>query len=114
MNNMKSAMVLCLAFALSGCGGIGLWPFGGNSTMPSQNKLLNATQYLCKGGKSFHVRMLDNGNAAWIIYPDREVRFDKAGSRYMRDASVFEFNGNQATLQDGPTVSFTDCKATDK
>lgn len=62
--------------------------------------------------------MLDNGNAAWIIYPDREVRFDKAGAssgvRYGNGSSVLDINGNQTALQDGPAISFTGCKAADK
>ena len=112
------AISLCLALAMSGCGGVSVWPFGGDKTPDRPSRLLNSTQYVCTGGKSFNVRMIDNGSAAWIIFPEREVRFDKdgnsPGTRYRKGAAVLELNGNQATLHDGPTLSFTDCKAAEK
>ncbi len=109
---------LCLTLLLSGCGSLDLWPFGGDQAQVRTSRPPNATHYLCKGGKSFYVRLLDNGNAAWIIYPDREVRFDKAGAtpgaRYSNGSSVLEVTGDQAALQDGPGISYTDCKVSDK
>ena len=109
---------LCLALLLSGCGSLNLWPFGGNGATERSGRPANATQYVCKGGKNFYVRMLDNGNAAWIIYAEREFRLDKveskAGMRYSNGIAVLEFNGNQVSLQDGPTISVTDCKDSGK
>ena len=103
---------VCLSLLLAGCGGVNVWPFGGEkerSRAPS-----NATEYQCIGGKRFYVRYLDNGGAVWLIYPDREVRLDKvaaAGTRYSNGIAVLDINGNEATLADGPTISFAGCKA---
>ena len=109
---------LVLALTVSGCGSLDFWPFGRDKVAQMRSsRPANATRYSCTGGKSFYLRMLDNGNAAWIIYPDREVRFDKQGAapgnRYGNGSSVLEINGSQATLQDGPAISFTDCKVSD-
>ena len=112
------AAILWLALALAGCGGISIWPFAGDAAPDRPSRLLNSTRYVCSGGKSFNVRMIDTGNAAWIIFPEREVRFDKAvnspGTRYVKGAAVLELNCNQASLQDGPTLSFTNCQAAEK
>ena len=102
---------------LSGCGGFNVWPFGGED----QDKSLvpaNATEYKCDQGKRFYVRYMDNGNAAWLILPDREVSLPKvasaAGTRYSNGISVLNINGNEATLEDGATKPFTGCKAAGK
>lgn len=75
----------------------------------------NSTEYQCNGGKRFYVRYLDNGAAAWLIYPDREVRLDKvnstAGARYSNGIAMLEINGNEATLADGPAIAYTGCKS---
>ena len=106
---------ICLTLLLSGCGGLNLWPFGGHGGAGRSGRPANATQYVCGGGKTFYVRMLDNGNAAWVIYAEREFRLDKAesktGARYSNGVAVLEINGNQVALQDGPNISLPDCKA---
>ena len=77
-------------------------------------KPANATEYLCEGNKRFFVRMLDKGNAAWLIYPDREVRLEKSSkgsSVYTNSVAVLEINGTEATLKDGPSINYAECKA---
>jgi|SRR3989338_7330341 len=106
-----------LLLLVSGCGGVNLWPFdgaksGGQSPTPS-----NATKYQCDGGKHFYVRYIDNGNAVWLIYPDREVSLAKAsgpGTSYSNGVAVLNVNGNEATLTDGPAISFSGCKVVGK
>ena len=109
---------ICLTLLLSGCGSLNLWPFGGSHATERSGRPANATEYACKGGKNFYVRMLENDAAVWLIYPGREVRLDKveskAGMRYSNGIAVLEFNGNQVSLQDGPTISVTDCKDSGK
>ncbi|MGE5027578.1 MAG: MliC family protein [Betaproteobacteria bacterium] len=106
---------LCLL--LSGCGSVNvnLWPFGGDGAQDRPLVPANATEYQCGNGKRFYVRSLDNGAAAWLIYPDRQVRLDKvksaAGERYSNGIAMLEINGDEATLTDGPAISFTGCKA---
>ena len=75
----------------------------------------NSVEYRCDAGKSFFVRMADGGAAAWVIFPEREFRLDKAGGasggRYENRVARLDLNGEQATLADGPD-SFTGCKLT--
>lgn len=106
-------------FLLSGCSSVSvdkLWPFDGKSAPPQARTLSNATEYQCNGGKRFYVRYVDNGASAWLIYPDREVSLAKAssGSGYTNGVAVLEINGNEATLNDGPTIAYNGCKAISK
>ena len=109
---------ISLMLLLSGCGSFKVWPFGGSTSTERTGRPANATQYVCKGGKNFYVRMLDNGNAAWVIYAEREFRLDKveskSGMRYSNGIAELEFIGNQVSLHDGPTISVTDCKDSGK
>lgn len=106
-----------LPLLLSGCGSVNvnLWPFGGGGAQDRPIKPANSTEYQCNGGKRFYVRYLDNGAAAWLIYPDRQVRLDKvssnAGASYSNGIAMLDVNGNEATLADGPAISYTGCKA---
>lgn len=105
---------LCLSLILSGCGGFKLWPFGGEKGQERSRTPSNASEFQCTGGKKFYLRYLDNGGAAWIIYPDREVRLDKvataSGTSYSNGIAVLNVSGNEATLEDGPAISFAGCK----
>ncbi len=107
-----------LSLLLAGCGSISLWPFGGEKNEERARTPSDATEYQCAGGKYFYVRYLDNGGAAWIIFPEREFRLDKVASaadtRYSNGIATLGINGNEATLADGPAISFTGCKAASK
>lgn len=105
-----------LTLLLSGCGSMsmgGLWPFDSGPEERSRAPA-NAVAYLCDGGKRLYVRYLDNGAHAWVILPEREFRLDKSpsssGTRYGTGRASLEVNGNEVTLSDGPSVSYTACK----
>lgn len=72
----------------------------------------NATEYVCDNNKHFYVRMLNNGNDAWLIYPDHEVNLPKAGSdnRYTSGLISLVINGAETTLNDGEKIAYTNCK----
>lgn len=92
-----------------------VWPFKDEG--PGQPKrLAGATEYQCEGGKRFYVRLADNGNTAWLIYPDREVALAKQASatRYSNGVATLEINGAEATLKEGPTIAYNGCKAAGK
>jgi membrane-bound inhibitor of C-type lysozyme len=109
---------VCLCLLLSGCGGVSLNPFAKDNTQGQSVTPPNSTEYQCNGNKHFYVRYLDNGNAAWLIYPDREVSLAKAssasGTRYSNGVAVLDVNNGEAALTDGPAISFTGCKAVGK
>jgi membrane-bound inhibitor of C-type lysozyme len=105
---------LTLGMLLAGCSSINLWPFGDTKTPERPRGPVNATEYRCEGGKSFYVRQLDGGAATWVILPDRQIRLDKqassAGMRYSNGIATLQIDGDTATLNDGPAVSFANCK----
>lgn len=104
-----------LGLLLSGCGGVKMWPFGEDKAADAPRGPAGATAYQCEGNKRFYVRYEDKGATAWVIYPDREISLSKsAGSRYSNGVAVLEINGDSATLNDGPTVAYSGCKAAAK
>ena len=67
--------------------------------------------YLCDNNAQFYVRLLNNGNDAWIIYPDHEVNLPKqADGRYTNGTAVFTPTTGDATLTDGEKVNYSACK----
>jgi len=105
---------LWLLLLLAGCSSVNLWPFGGRSDSGQGLVPDNATEFQCAGGKHFYIRYLDNGSAAWVIFPEREFRLDKvgsgAGTRYSNGIDTLDVTEKATTLTDGSGVSFTGCK----
>ncbi|MBK6638224.1 MAG: MliC family protein [Rhodocyclaceae bacterium] len=105
------------ALVLTGCGSMSfnLWPFGESSTAVVPKGYENAVEYRCEGGKFFHVRLLDSGKSAWLMWPERQVRLDKsageAGAQYSNGIAVLKIDGNKASLSDGPAVALKECLA---
>ena len=107
-------LVLGLAALLSACGSMKLANPFGSSPQSRAGVPENATAYECDGGKRFYVRMLNNGNDAWLIYPDHEVNLAKAGDNSHRFSSgviTLLLNGAATTLNDGEKIAYTSCKA---
>ena len=114
-NGLKTIAYLSAMLAvllISGCGNIGIKnPFGGKKVAATGPA--NATEYVCDGNKHFYVRMLNNGNDAWLIYPDHEVNLTKSATsatRYSSGAISLELNGDTTTLNDGDKIAYTACK----
>ena len=114
---LKSAFtfpaILLPVLLLSGCGSVSLWPFGDSAGTELSRKPVNATEYLCEGGKVFYVRAIDENNI-WLIAPDREIRLGKLAadgetSRYGVGKIVLELRGPAASLID-PPAQFAGCK----
>lgn len=103
-----------LAF-LPSCSSIHLNPFGSESGELSRGPQ-NATEYVCEGKGHFHVRMLNNGNDAWLIYPDHEVNLPRSGgdNRYSSGAITLVINGAETSLNDGEKIAYTNCKPQQK
>ena len=111
----RAELVLCLAALLPGCGSVSVWPFGESGSKEISRKPADATEYRCVGGKTFYVRNLD-GNAVWLIAPDREIRLEKpagaAGMTYAAGKVRLEISAGDATLAD-PPAQFVGCKRAD-
>jgi membrane-bound inhibitor of C-type lysozyme len=117
--NIKPSLLLSISLALllPGCGGMQVWPFDHGSSSGQSRTPANSTEYQCSNGKHFYVRLLDNGNTAWLIYPDREVGLNKSGSagnRYSNGVAVLDLTGNDATLTDGASINYSGCKTVAK
>jgi hypothetical protein len=111
MTRLSNAL-LYLPLLLAGCSSISslsLWPFGSENTGREPGPPPNSTEYRCNGGKTFYVRMLAGGDA-WVIYPDRQVRLEKAGeTRYTNGIATLRLDTPEATLDDGPAISYSGC-----
>ena len=105
-------LISFISIGLQGCGSIDtLNPFD-NSVKERSKNPENATQYICDDNKQFFVRMLNNGNNAWLIYPDHEVNLNKVegSNTYKAAAITLEVNGDQSALTDGDKVAYSNCK----
>lgn len=115
---VNSLFIMGMFFGLSACESMGSLekynPFGSGGAERSNNPV-NATEYICDGKNRFFVRMLNNGNDAWLIYPDHEVNLPKTGgdNRYSSGAITLVINGAETTLNDGEKIAYTNCKPQD-
>lgn len=98
---------------LASCGGLSISnPFGSGqsaSDMPYQG----ATRYACAENKQFYVRMLNNNQQAWLIYPDHEVNLNQSESdknKYTSGVISLIINGNETTLNDGEKIAYRACQ----
>ena len=113
---MKMIHLLALAMLAGGCSSVNLWPFGesGRQTSSGPRGPDNAIEYRCDGGKVFHVRLLEGGHAAWVFFPDRQVRLEKvageSGKRYSNGIATLSMDGSEATLTDRPALQYSGCK----
>jgi hypothetical protein len=95
--------IALLPFALAGCSGTSIVPFLGGEAPEQNRKPANATEYRCEGGAAVYVRQLD-GNAIWLIAPDREIRLDKkAEGRYVYGRVELDMDKDRLDLIDPPT-----------
>lgn len=115
MNGSKATVAAIAAAALlSGCTG-GWWPFGlgAKPRDPAARIPPGATQYLCEGNKRLLVRHTADGKSAWVIYPDREFRLDRAaadGERYTNGITTLSVQGEETVLEENGQRLFAGCK----
>ena len=102
------AVTLC--FGLTGCESLNWW-----SGPAEQSRIpRDATLYQCDAGKRLVVRYEDSGKSAMIIFPEREFRLDQvagaSGARYSNGRTTLHNKGEEATLEEGGTATYDNCK----
>jgi membrane-bound inhibitor of C-type lysozyme len=113
---LTGAGLAAIALLLTGCGDMNLKkynPFGGDAVQERSRTPTNATEYQCAGGKRLYIRMLDGGEAVWLILAERELRLERIGSsqRYSKGNTILSLNGNEAGFADGTaTPPYSGCK----
>lgn len=114
MIRLKVVIALIVAGALlTACGGR-WWPFGERSGDAATRIPAGATEYTCAGNKRLLVRHTPDGKSAWVIYPDREFRLDRAGGssddRYTNGVTTLSVYGEETVLEENGARLFTECK----
>ena len=109
-----AALSVALSTLLAGCGSMKVWPFGEEASKELPGQPPNSTAYECEGGRKFYVRMLEQGNTAWLILPLREVGLAKtesaSGVRYSNGISTLHLKGDEAVLEESPDNVYKSCK----
>ena len=110
-----SVMYLSVAAVLVACGTVdkvGDWWRGG--TVEAPRLAPGVGEYFCDGGKSFQARFDAATRSAWVRFPDREFRLDAvpdaAEGRYSNGRTTLNSKGDEASLTEGATLSYTNCK----
>jgi len=111
---LNQLMIVASLIALQpSCSSFSYNPF--NTGVKEQSRApQNATAYTCDEGKQFYVRIQNNGNDAWLIYPDHEVNLTKStdnSNRFTSGVITLLINGDATTLNDGEKIAYTGCKA---
>jgi membrane-bound inhibitor of C-type lysozyme len=113
--NERTLTVLIATVMLAGCSGGGWVPWsrssadvGGPYTPPG------AKGYACEGGKRLLVRVEADAKSAWVIYPDRELRLNRAvsasGEQFSNGRTILTVKDGEAVLEEGGAVQFAKCK----
>jgi membrane-bound inhibitor of C-type lysozyme len=115
MSKLKSFALLSVPLALAACSSFHIPNPFDTSTKELSRTPPNSTEYICEGNQHFYLRMLNNGNDAWLIYPDHEVNLPKSEeNRYTSGAISLVFNGTEASLNDGEKIAYMGCKPQSK
>ncbi len=58
---------------------------------------------------------MNEGKSVWLILPDWQVRLDSTGSgKYSNGISVLTTDGTNASMTDGPSISYLNCSTLPK
>lgn len=101
-----------LLVVLPSCSTYSLNPFSSGAKEQSRGPQ-GAVAYACEGNHQFYVRMLNNGNDAWLIYPDHEVNLTKSADNknlYTSGIISLSINSNETTLNDGEKIAYVGCQ----
>jgi membrane-bound inhibitor of C-type lysozyme len=110
-----TSSVFIAAVMLGGCGGGGWTPWSksaADTTGPYTPP--GAKGYACEGRKRLLVRFEGDSKSAWVIYPDREVRLNRAvaasGEQFSNARTTLTIKDGEAVLEEAGAVQFARCK----
>jgi membrane-bound inhibitor of C-type lysozyme len=110
----KALTVMVLASVLAGCGGGGWSPWSKSSGSAGPYTPPGATAYACAGGKRLLVRFESDAKAAWVIYPDRQLRLDRvtaaSGQEFSRAGTTLTVKEGETMLTEAGALQFAGCK----
>lgn len=112
-NFVRVIFTIALPVVLTNCGGISISNPFGSSQSEGNAVYQGATKYLCADKKQFYVRMLNQNQQAWLIYPDHEVSLNQSASeknKYTSGLITLVINGNETTLNDGDHIVYKSCQ----
>jgi membrane-bound inhibitor of C-type lysozyme len=107
-----------LIATLAGCGSVSMPRLAFWTNEPTEMKsprLVGATLYGCDGGKQLAVRYGAAGQAAMVIFPEREFRLDPApggAGRYTNGRTTLAVDGSEASLTEAGAAVLANCKRT--
>ena len=101
MTHRKTLSVFVAAALLAGCSADAWTPWSKSTGPSGPYTPPGATAYACESGQRLLVRFESDAKAAWVIYPDRQLRLDRVTS-----ASAQEFSraGTTLTVKEGDTM----------
>lgn len=110
-----TSSVFIATVMLAGCGGGGWVPWSTSSPeVRGPYTPPGAKGYACEGGKRLLVRVEGDAKSAWVIYPDRELRLNRAvsasGEQYSNARTTLTIKDGEAVLEEGGAVQFAKCK----
>ena len=123
MRNTGIAIAIAVAALLcAGCGAFRISEIipGARGSGGEEQSLVppGAKAYACDGGKRLYVRYADDGKSAMVILPEREFRVDRVaagpGVRYSNGRAVLATTDADASLEEGGTVLYANCKPAPK
>tara|TARA_B110000503_G_scaffold90132_1_gene136338 strand:- start:6023 stop:6385 length:363 start_codon:yes stop_codon:yes gene_type:complete len=73
----------------------------------------DAIQFQCAENKNFYLKYLDEKNAVWIFFKDREFRLDKTKDEedsYTNETTRLDIKEGTAIIKAGATVLYDQCQ----
>lgn len=112
-NLARTTFMIALLPVLTSCGSVSISNPFGKSASETNAAYQGATRYVCADKKQFYVRMLNNQQQAWLIYPDHEVSLNQSASeknKYASGSISLVINGNETMLNDGEKIAYKSCQ----
>lgn len=104
-----------LVMAAEGCGTVDrLTDWWASGPRERSTMRQGAVEYRCDANKILVLGLEQAPQSVWVIFPEREFRLDAvqaaSGGRYSNGRTTLITQGDEVSLEDGPTVTHVNCK----